>query len=133
MVLVCRTYDFFVNNQQYKTDIFLNTHLVYFKSQLSKNYEERNSLIYPLIITYYKMNVSHTQLVISSRLKHKVDKYVRYVNIVNDVLITKTSRWITQCQEKQWSWSTVQQKVQFSSHAFNSFLMVVYENVFFKV
>ena len=27
--------------------------------------------------------MSHTQLIISTRLKHKVDKYVRYVNITN--------------------------------------------------
>ena len=31
-----------------------------------------------------------TQLIISLRLKHKVDIYVRYVNIVNLVLFAKT-------------------------------------------
>ena len=30
-------------------------------------------------------------LIISPRLKHKVDKYVRYVSVVNVVLFTKTS------------------------------------------
>ena len=35
--------------------------------------------------------MSHTQLIISLRLKHKIDKYVRYVKIVNDVLFAKTS------------------------------------------
>ena len=33
----------------------------------------------------------HTQLIISLRLKHKVDKYVRYVNIVNALLFAKIS------------------------------------------
>ena len=32
-----------------------------------------------------------SQIEISPRLKHKVDKYVGYVNIVNVVLFTKTS------------------------------------------
>ena len=33
----------------------------------------------------------HTQLIISPEMKHKIDKYVRYVNIVNVVLFTKIS------------------------------------------
>ena len=33
----------------------------------------------------------HSEVIISPRLKHKVDKYVRYVNIVIAVLFTKTS------------------------------------------
>ena len=36
-------------------------------------------------------NLFHSQLIISSRLKHKLDKYVRYVNIVIVVLLAKTS------------------------------------------
>ena len=36
-------------------------------------------------------NLFHAQLIISPRLKHKLDKYVRYVNIVNVVLLAKTS------------------------------------------
>ena len=35
--------------------------------------------------------MSHTQLVIFPKLKHKVDRYVRYVNIDIVVLFTKTS------------------------------------------
>ena len=35
--------------------------------------------------------MSHSQLIISPRLKQEIDKYVRYVNIVNVVLFTKTS------------------------------------------
>ena len=35
--------------------------------------------------------MSYTQLIICPRLKHKVDKYVRYVNFVNVVLFAKTS------------------------------------------
>ena len=35
--------------------------------------------------------VPQIQLIISSRLKHKIDKYVRYVNIVNVVLFANTS------------------------------------------
>ena len=33
----------------------------------------------------------YTQLIISPRLKHKIDKYVRFVNIVNVVLLANTS------------------------------------------
>ena len=36
-------------------------------------------------------NVSHTQLIISPRLKHKIDKYVRYVNSVSVMLFSKSS------------------------------------------
>ena len=38
--------------------------------------------------------MSHTQLIISPKLKHKIDKYVRYiyVNVVNIVLFAKTSK-----------------------------------------
>ena len=35
--------------------------------------------------------MTHKQLINSSRLKHKVDKYVGYVNIVNVVLFAETS------------------------------------------
>ena len=34
---------FFVNNQQHKNDISVNTHLAYLKLQLSQNVEERDS------------------------------------------------------------------------------------------
>ena len=34
----------------------------------------------------------HTHMIISLRLKHKIDKYTRYVNIVNVVLFAKTSK-----------------------------------------
>ena len=47
---------------------------------------ERNSSIHRLIITYKKTGMSHTQLITSPKLKHKIDKYVRYVNIGNVVL-----------------------------------------------
>ena len=33
----------------------------------------------------------HAQVIISPRCKHKVDKYVRFPNIVNAVLFAKTS------------------------------------------
>ena len=35
--------------------------------------------------------MSHKQLIISLRLIHKIDKYVRYVNFVNVVLFAKNS------------------------------------------
>ena len=34
--------------------------------------------------------MSHTQLVISPKLKHNFDRYIRFVNIVNDVLFAET-------------------------------------------
>ena len=49
--------------------------------------------VYNLLIKNYKkkkMDVSNTQLVISSELKYKVDIYVRYVNIFNVVIFAKT-------------------------------------------
>ena len=36
--------------------------------------------------------MSHTQLIISPRIKHIFDKYVRYFNIVDVVLFTTTSK-----------------------------------------
>ena len=68
-----------VNNQKHKNDISANTHMAYLNSQLSQSVEERDSSICWLIITYYKTNVPHTQLIISPILKHKIDKYVRYM------------------------------------------------------
>ena len=38
-----------------------------------------------------KANVSHTQLIISHKLKHKIHSYVRYINIVNVVLFVEKS------------------------------------------
>ena len=35
--------------------------------------------------------MSYTQLIISPRLNHNINKYVRYVNIVNVVLFAETS------------------------------------------
>ena len=37
------SFDFFVNNQQLKNYISVNTYLAYLKLQLSQNIEERNS------------------------------------------------------------------------------------------
>ena len=45
-----------------------------------------------MLINNWKTSVFYIQLIISLRMKHKVDKYVRYVNIVNAnvVLFAKT-------------------------------------------
>ena len=56
-------FDFFENNHQHKILIFVSAYLVYLNWQSSKNYEERNSVMYWLIIAYIKelMYVSHTE------------------------------------------------------------------------
>ena len=49
--------DFFVNNQQYKIDIFVNTHLAYLKSELSKKFKGKSSLNNILINDYILENL----------------------------------------------------------------------------
>ena len=38
---------------------------------------------------HYEIDVPLEQLITPLKLKHKIDRYVRYVNIVNVVLFTK--------------------------------------------
>ena len=70
-----------------KNDTTVNTHFAYLKLRLCQE-----KLLNILINNYILENQCvHTQLIISLRLKHKVGKYVRYVNIVNVLLFAKTS------------------------------------------
>ena len=51
----------------------------------------RKKLLIILNDNIIKLKNILTQLIMSSRLKYKVDKFVRYVNNVNIVIFTKTS------------------------------------------
>ena len=49
-----------------------------------------------LIITHYETDVSPAQLIMPPKLKHKSDRYVRYVNFVNVVIFLKNTNDIVE-------------------------------------
>ena len=80
--------DFLMSNQQHNIDTSV-FHLFIWLF-LNRQILRENSLKYRLIITHNKMDVSRTQLIVSPRLKHQFDKYIRHVNIADVVLFAKT-------------------------------------------
>ena len=80
MQLYCS--DFFVNKQQYKIDIYLSIYISLLFNHSHSRSVMKETPLHTEIIKDCETYLSHKKLIIFPKLKHKIDKYVKYVNIV---------------------------------------------------